>query len=137
MASRGADKRRDKRLELTLPVKFSVKPEDDLAALDGVTHNVSSGGLYFEAPAEQVTPTDPLWVRLGVPARQGEDKPNLTLVGSGIVRRVEQLHPDRVVGSWPEVHLQQGIYGIALQFQQRPTIQLQSFEGLLWEDEER
>ena len=63
MASRGADKRRDKRLELTLPVKFSVKPEDDLAALDGVTHNVSSGGLYFEAPAEQVTPTDPLWLR--------------------------------------------------------------------------
>jgi len=134
MTPAGADKRRDKRLELRLPVKFSMEPEEHLTLLDGMTHNVSSGGVYFEAPAAQVAPDHSVWVRIGVPAAKEGDQPNLTLVGSGVVRRVETLDTDRVMGDWAQTQKAQGINGIALQFQQRPTIQLKSIEGLLWDD---
>ena len=135
MSQLGPDKRRDKRLQLTLPVKFFVGP-DKLAPCDGVTHNVSSGGVYFEAPADRLNAPGPLSLRIGVPAHQDEDKPNLTLVGHGVVCRVEKLDPSRVVGSWPETYLARGICGVALQFQNRPTVELRSLEGLLWEDHE-
>jgi len=134
MAPAGNDKRRDKRLGLNLPVKFSLGMEPSLAFHTGVTHNVSSGGAYFEAPLGQVIPDAPVWIRIGVPARPDEVKVNLTLVGSGTVCRVERLSADRVVGKWPEAQLKQGICGIAFQFQQRPTIELRSLEELLWED---
>ena len=49
MLSSENDKRRDKRLALTLPVKFFRGAEEGLSVLNGVTHNVSSGGVYFEA----------------------------------------------------------------------------------------
>ncbi len=130
-----SDKRRDKRLPLTLPVKFVSEQTGNLFPLEGVTHNVSSGGVYFEAPTGQIAPSTLLSVRIAVPGHQGADKPNLTLIGTGIVRRVEPLPPEQVVGSWPEPRSRQGICGIAVQFQQRPTIQLHSFEQLLWEDE--
>lgn len=129
-----SDKRRDKRLALRLPVKFVFGQTGDLSPLEGVTHNVSSGGVYFEAPIGQIAPSASLNVRIAVPGRDGTDTPNLTLIGTGVVRRVEPLSPERVVGSWPESRARQGICGIALQFQQRPTIQLHSFEQLLWED---
>ena len=132
--SANSDKRRDKRLGLTLPVKFFVCEGADLSPCDGVTHNVSSGGVYFETPASRVPSAMPLSLRIGVPSGTDEEKPNLTLVGLGTVRRIDRLERGRVVGQWPEELLAQGICGIALQFQQRPTVQLQSLEGLLWED---
>jgi len=134
MSPAGTDKRRDKRLGLALPVKFSREPEGSLSLFNGVTRNVSSGGVYFEAPVGQVSRDDPLWVRIGVPGRREEEKPNLTLVGSGVVRRVEKLTEDGIEGEWSQIHLEQGVCGIAVQFQQRPTIQLQSLEQLLWEN---
>ena len=133
MAPEKPNRRRDKRLDLTLPVRFSREPEDTFSPFEGVTHNVSSGGVYFEAAVGQMTAADTVWVRIAVPASPGEDKQNLTLAGSGMICRVERLPEDDVTGSWPEMQRQQGIYGIAVQFDQRPTVQLQSFEELLWE----
>jgi len=135
MASPEAERRRDKRLELRLPVKFAPKPDNSLSLVNGVTRNVSSGGVYFEAPAGQVGPSSSLWVRIGVRARQDEVKPNLTLVGTGTVCRVEKLGPNQIDGTWPESQLDVGICGIALQFEHRPTIQLHSLEELLWEEQ--
>jgi hypothetical protein len=137
MAPAGVDRRRDKRLQLALPVKFSAKPEDHVSLHSGVTHNVSSGGVYFEAGMGQFEPENPLWVRIGVPAHQGQDDLNLTLVSAGTVRRVERLDDERMLGTWPETQKKKGVYGIALQFDQRPTIQLHSFEELLWEDRQQ
>jgi hypothetical protein len=137
MSPSGADKRKDKRLQLTLPVKFFLGSDKNLAPCDGVTHNVSSGGVYFEAPASMASLDGHLFVRIGVPATQDEDKPNLTLVGTGTVCRVEKLEPERVMGAWPETQRNHGIYGVALQFRQRPTVELKSLEGLLWEDRDR
>jgi hypothetical protein len=90
--------------------------------------------VYFEAPVRHLNPHDAIWVRIGVPANQGDDKHNLTLYGAGVVRRVEALTADAARGAWDEGHLENGICGIAIEFQQRPTIQLKSFEQLLWED---
>ena len=102
-----------------------------------MTRNVSSGGVYFETAAGQVSLDDPLSVRIGVPGHEDDAKANLTLVGSGIVRRIEGLAREHIVGSWPELQVAQGICGVAVQFQQRPTIQLHSLEELLWEDRGR
>ena len=136
MTRPGIDKRRDKRLTLTLPVTFSDKSGDEnLSLRSGVTHNVSSGGVYFETGLGPVGTDEPVWVRIGVPALKEDDKPNLTLVAEGVVRRVEKIGEHRIVGSWPEEQKSQGVYGVAVQFQQRPTIQLRSFEELLWEDQ--
>lgn len=127
------EKRRDKRLPLTLPVKFTLGQAGDLTLLDGVTHNVSSGGVYFEAPIGQIAPSALLNIRIALPCND-EDTPRPTLVGTGIVRRVEPLRPEQVVGAWPHLRSREGIYGIAVQFQGRPVIQLCSLEQLLWED---
>ena len=134
MPSVEPDKRRAQRLELALPVRFFMSLDGSLAPRDGLTHNVSSSGVYFEAPVGQVTPDDPLLLRIAVPAREGEEQPNLTLVGSGAVQRAEKLEPSQVLGDWSEDLLQQGMWGLALQFQQRPTVELQSLVHLLWED---
>ncbi|MFH1730630.1 MAG: PilZ domain-containing protein [Planctomycetota bacterium] len=128
------DKRRDKRLDLTLPVKFFKCPDDGLLVRDGVTHNVSSGGVYFEAPVSHVVQDGPIALRIGVHARDGEDKPSLTLVGSGLVCRIEELEPRKVIGAWSDDQRKLGILGVAVQFHQRPTIQLRSLEELLWDD---
>jgi hypothetical protein len=129
-----SDKRRDKRLALTLPVKFFKDAEDNLSMRDGVTHNVSSGGVYFEAPAGYVVQDGPVSLRIGVHARDGEEKPSLTLVGSGAVCRVDELDPRKVIGTWPDTQKDLGILGVAVQFHQRPTIQLRSLEELLWDE---
>ena len=131
------DKRRDKRLALTLPVKFFKRAEGSLSMLSGVTHNVSSGGVYFEAPAGFVVQDGDVSLRIGVHARDGEEKPSLTLVGSGAVCRIDELEPNNVVGPWPETKKQTGILGVAVQFNKRPTIQLRSLEELLWDDHHR
>jgi hypothetical protein len=134
MSSSENDKRRDKRLALTLPVKFFKGAEESLSMLNGVTHNVSSGGVYFEAPAGFIIQDGHLSLRIGVHARDGEEKPSLTLVGTGAVCRVDELEPSNVVGPWPDTQKQLGILGVAVQFHQRPTIQLRSLEELLWDD---
>jgi len=129
-----SDKRRDKRLALMLPVKFFKDEEDNLSLRDGVTHNVSSGGVYFEAPAGYVVQDGHVSLRIGVHARDGEEKPSLTLVGSGAVCRVDELDPRKVIGTWPDTQKNLGILGVAVQFHQRPTIQLRSLEELLWDE---
>jgi len=129
-----SDKRRDKRLALMLPVKFFKDEEDNLSLRDGVTHNVSSGGVYFEAPAGYVVQDGHVSLRIGVHARDGEEKPSLTLVGSGAVCRVDELDPRKVIGTWPDTQKDLGILGVAVQFHQRPTIQLRSLEELLWDE---
>jgi hypothetical protein len=134
MTTARPEQRRDKRLNLQLPVKFSVEADQSTDMLDGVTHNVSSGGAYFEAPAAQVTPEGLVSVRIGVPARQDEKAPNLILVGKGTVKRVEPLESGQALASWPEAQRAMGVYGIAVAFEDRPTIQLRSFEDLLWEN---
>jgi hypothetical protein len=134
MNSSVPDRRRDKRLGLMLPVRFATKPGETFSPHEGVTQNVSSGGVYFEAPVRHMKPNDTLWVRIGVPAHQGDDRQNLTLCGAGVVRRVEKLSRDTARNAWDDEHLDGGVYGIAIQFAQRPTIQLKSFEQLLWED---
>lgn len=137
MSSSESDKRRDKRLALTLPVKFFKGAEGSLSMLSGVTHNVSSGGVYFEAPAGFGIEDGHVSLRIGVHARDGEEKPSLTLVGSGAVCRVDDLNPDNVVGPWPDTQRQLGIHGVAVRFHERPTIQLRSLEELLWDDHHR
>lgn len=135
MASSPVEKRRDKRLSLTLPLKFFSDTHRNLSPREGITRNVSSGGVYFEAPVGQELPVGPVELRIGVPAHDDADaKPTLTLVGKGAVCRVEKLTPDRVLGAWQETHLAQGLCGIAIQFEQRPTIELQSLEDLLWKE---
>jgi len=133
MSSSEMNRRRDKRLELALPVQFFQGDGGELSMSEGVTRNVSSGGVYFESAAGSVEDDGELSLRIGVRSTDDGDRPNLTLMGSGAVRRVRKLGSEEVAGTWPKAHLDQGIYGIAIQFQQRPTVQLQSFEELLWE----
>lgn len=137
MAPAGVERRRDKRLELTLPVKFSTGAEGSLSLRDGMTRNVSTGGVFFETPLGQFAPADAVSLRIGIPARQHEDQVNLTLVGTGVVRRVEPLDPLHILGAWSETQRKQGVCGIALEFDQRPTVWLRSIEELLWEDHQR
>ncbi|MFO7899720.1 MAG: PilZ domain-containing protein [Planctomycetota bacterium] len=135
MGSPERDRRRDKRLELTLPVRFSGKAEEGLTQLTGVTWNVSSGGVFFEAPAGHVQTGDVIWVRISVRSGDEEhDSSDLTLVGTGLVRRVEPLEPNRLRSAWPDRAVPGGVCGVALQFRQRPTVQLHSLESFLGND---
>ncbi len=133
MSSSERERRRDKRLQLALPVRFSNQGADSLSQIPGMTRNVSSGGVYFEAPRGHVESGDVVWLRIGVQSRDAEDDfSELTLVGSGVVRRVEPLSSDE----YPEEINPGGLSGIALQFQQRPTIRLRSLERFLRNDAE-
>ncbi len=134
MSSPERERRRDKRLQLALPVRFSNQGEDSLSQILGMTRNVSSGGVYFEAPRGHVEAGDVVWLRIGVQSRDAEDDfSELTLVGSGVVRRVEPLSS----GEYPEEVAPEGISGVALQFQQRPTIRLRSLERFLKANDEK
>ena len=136
MSSSPGDRRRDNRLSLTLPLKFFPDTHRNMPPCDGVTHNVSSGGVFFEAPVAQDIPVGLVELRIGVPAHDdATGKPTLTLVGKGLVCRVEKLGRDRVLGAWPETHLAQGLCGVAIRFEERPTIELQSLEDLLWKED--
>ena len=137
MSSSELDRRRDKRLHMKLRVKFLKEMEESLSMRDGVTHNVSSGGVYFEAPVGHVIQDGPVSLRIGVHARETEDKPSLTLVGTGAVCRVEPLDTGTIVGNWSKEQVELGILGVAVQFHARPTIQLRSLDELLWDDHAR
>ncbi len=132
--SSDSDKRRDKRLELRLPIKFFKDPTESLPMREGVTHNVSSGGVFFEAPASHVMQDGPVTLRIGVQDKEGDHSPSLTLVGSGAVCRIEPLDPAHVIGPWSKEQADTGIMGVAVQFHTRPTIQLRSLDELLWGD---
>lgn len=132
MPSADSDRRRDKRLSLNLPVQFAAGAGDDLLLCDGLTHNVSSGGVYLEVPAGRVSRGGAVALRIGVDQDPASDQPSVTLVGSGVVRRVDQLPEGRVAHPWPDMQLRQGIVGVAVQFDTRPTVQLQSLEGFFW-----
>jgi len=131
-----SDRRRDKRLPLTLPVKFFIGGESSFVPVDGITRNVSPSGIYFEAPAGAVAKDGSIALRIGVPTDRAADKPSLTLLGAGTVCRIDPLDPAQAAGTWSPALLKQGICCVALHFRQRPTVELKSLEGLLWEDKD-
>jgi len=122
------EKRKDQRLPLNLPLRFFREGKEQ-GCIKGFTHNVSSGGIYFEAPSDEFDVHESVALRLGVPSGDVEES-GMTLAGSGVICRIDKLEPDKVKGGWPE---EMGVVGVAIKFKKRPTIELKSLEGTLWD----
>ncbi|HKQ49747.1 MAG TPA: PilZ domain-containing protein [Phycisphaerae bacterium] len=66
-----AERRRDQRLEIGLPVEFRHAREDGDVIVRTLTRNISSGGLYLELDRSDFQPGDRVEAELSIPAAEG------------------------------------------------------------------
>ena len=66
-----AERRRDRRLEVPLPIEFRLARDEGDLIVHTVTRNISSGGLYLELDSPDFKPGDRVDVELSLPAAEG------------------------------------------------------------------
>ena len=113
-----AERRTDRRLELTFPIEYSVAETSATLLHTGLTRNVSSGGVYFVTDSEpHLSIGAHLRLRMAVPQRHDTGGPPLALHGEGRVLRIERLPPRQTqpTSSHPR-------WGIAVMFSSKPTV---------------
>jgi len=115
------ERRRDQRLELMLPLEYSLPSAPASFPRTGQTQNVSTGGVYFVTDRDpEVTAPVRIGLRIAVPWRQDTGGPPLTLCGEGDVVRVEKLaSPAGQAGGLPR-------WGVAVSFTSKPTVRMSS-----------
>ena len=117
------ERRKDRRLSLNLPVEFTLAQAHGAAVIrPGLTHNVSSGGVYFETNMAKALAADStISIKLAIPQRDENSSSMLSLLGNAVVRRVDALADD------PGEAVR---CGIAAQFSKKPNVQVWPFDGL-------
>ena len=84
-----AEKRRSKRLDLSLPVNIRYASGDGEKALKGITINVSFNGAYLtDINLENIKPEDKINISISVPRDDTRDFPFSRLIGKAKVVRV-------------------------------------------------
>ena len=124
------ERRRDRRLDLSLPIEFTVSAEAvSPLPRTGLTRNVSSGGVYFETTVRQSVLADaPIKVRIAIPRTDDESTSSLSLQGEARVVRVDHLRTDTTDGAESRE-----VWGVAVVFCERPNVRLFSLNDLFWE----
>jgi hypothetical protein len=122
-----SERRRYRRLELSVPVLFTLKTKAGSGVTrTAVTGNVSPGGIYFRtASGQDVDPQQELTVKLLIPRRSAPSEATVSLSGEARVVRVERL--PHSLGSMGE---QGDSWGVAAQFTCRPTVDLSTINHL-------
>jgi hypothetical protein len=121
-----AEKRRHRRLELSVPVLFTVKSKTGTGVTrSGVTRDVSPGGIFFRADiAQDVQPEQELTIKLLIPRQGDPSEPTVSLSGEACVVRTERMVNGAAAGSAAER------WGIAAQFTSRPSVDLSTISNL-------
>ncbi len=122
-----AERRKHRRLELSVPVLFTVKSKTGTGITrTGVTRDVSPGGIFFRTDtAQDIQPHQELTVKLLIPRHADAADASVSLSGEARVVRTEQLLPNpgvpgRATERW----------GIAAQFTSRPSVDLSTINSL-------
>lgn len=121
------EKRRHRRLELRVPLLFTMKAKTGTGVTrSGITRDVSPGGIFFRTEAgHDISPEQQLSVKLLIP-RQG-DPSEATVSLSGEARVVRAEHLPRSLNALGEVTKR---WGIAVQFSGRPSVDLSTISTL-------
>jgi hypothetical protein len=121
------EKRRYRRLELSVPVLFTVKSKTGTGVTrSGVTRNVSPGGIYFRtASAPDIQPQQELTIKLLIPRRSDPSEATVSLSGEARVVRCERLRRSSDAATDASQH-----WCIAAQFTRRPSVDLSTINNL-------
>ena len=121
------EKRRHRRLDLRVPVLFTVKSKTGTGITrTGVTRDVSPSGIFFRTDAAQdIEPQQELTVKLLIPRHGEPGEATVSLSGEATVVRTEHLPQS------PNVLSETGErWGIAAQFTSRPSVDLSTITNL-------
>lgn len=114
--ARGIDRRRHRRIDLTVPILARRNNDGNGASFhEGVAKNLSLAGLYFTTAGWRELQADEIMtVSVSVPPEQVRHFPFSRLAGRGRVVRVDELA--KVDSSGPT------LYGVALEFGEDLTV---------------
>lgn len=85
------EKRRTKRLDLTLPARLGISSKEDEKVREGVTLNVSFNGAYIiNINLDAIKENDSINVSLSVPRDEAREFPFSRIAGKAKVTRVEK-----------------------------------------------
>lgn len=104
------ERRKHRRLPITLPVAFSAANASQPAANGCETLNVSTGGVYFRTEQPGVHPGQTLDVSLTIPPGQGHFPYEGRIATLAEVTRVDRLRENPC------------LYGVAAQFHDPPKL---------------
>lgn len=114
--ARGIDRRRHRRIDLTVPI-LARRNTDGMAApfKQGVAKNLSLAGVYFTTVGwHELTADEIITVSVSVPPEKVRNFPFSRLAGRGRVVRVEELA--KVASEGP------ALFGVALEFGEDLTV---------------
>lgn len=121
------ERRKHRRLDLAVPVLFTIKSKTGTGITrTGVTRDVSPGGVFFRTEAAQdVDPNQELTIKLLIPRQSDPAEATVSLSGEACVIRAERLAQspgtlDGVSERW----------GIAARFTSRPSVDLSTINNL-------
>ncbi len=119
------ERRRHRRLDLSVPVLFTVQSKTGTGITrTGVTKDVSPGGLYFRTDsAQDIGSQQELTVKLVIPRGSDPAETTVSLSGEARVVRTERLAP--APGSDRTAR-----WGVAAQFTGRPSVDLSTINSL-------
>ena len=114
--ARGIDRRRHRRIDLTVPILARRNTEGNGATFrEGVAKNVSLAGVYFTTAGWRLLERDELMtVSVSIPPEKARNFPFSRLAGRGRVVRVDELA--KVDNQGPT------LYGVALEFGEDLTV---------------
>ena len=122
-----SEKRRYRRLDLSVPVLYTVKSKSGSSVTrSGITGNVSPGGIYFRTvSAQEVDPQQELTIKLLIPRRGDPTEATVSLSGEARIVRAERLSsPPALVDQAGES------WGVAAQFTCRPSVDISTISNL-------
>lgn len=105
------ERRAHRRLPLRLPLDFRAADDAHAVMTRTSTNNVSTGGLYFQTTAEDISPDQQLQLELEIPADRGRFPAAAAISATGRVVRVDCLDSEP-----HENGCQFARYGVAVEF---------------------
>jgi hypothetical protein len=122
-----AERRRHRRLELVVPMLFTVKSKTGTGITrTGVTRDVSPGGIFFRTESAQgLEPQQDLTVKLLIPRQGDPADAAVSLSGEARIVRTERLAPAAAPGGTGAER-----WGVAAQFTSRPSVDLSTINSL-------
>ena len=114
--ARGIDRRRHRRIDLTVPILARRNGDGQEASFkEGVAKNLSLAGVYFTTAGwQELAEDEVMTISVSIPPEQVRHFPFSRLAGRGRVVRVEELA--KVATSGPTM------YGVALEFGEDLTV---------------
>jgi hypothetical protein len=120
------ERRRHRRLELTVPVLFTVKTRTGTGVTrSGVTRDVSPGGVFFcTDAAHDLEPQRELTIKLLIPRQSEPGDATVSLSGEARIVRTERVSDSGRLADGLEQ------WAIAAQFTSRPSVDLTAISSL-------